>query len=702
MTSVWWGKEHRELDTVEAAAQGANAPADSTAAQPVLLPAEARRIREDIRRRRPHYTPEWSDPADVDAGGALAQLFAELMVPVRRRLNRLPEKSLVDFLRVAGIEPHPAQPAHAMVEFAMAPSATESTVVPRGFQLGATAADGSSDLVVFETQDDMVATPAVIEALSIQAGSAISDVKGSNDDPGGAFRPFGSRPRIGNALVIGLGNANTPPPSPTISLGIQVAPKPGRPNPVAHGGTLPAPPPSVHVLRWEALVDARFEPVEVLGDETRNLSRSGVVVLRLPLGWTPAVFEGDETPRFWLRLQLIHGRVDEPPVLSSLRPNMVAVRAVRTIRNEVLEAIGPVEPGADAGSQAADIFRPPVAGRQYQMRLRNTPVVPESVQIEIDATPLNDQAEPVVRWAEVTNLLDAGPDDHVFVLDPSSGMITFGDGTRGAAVPPGFRNVRAIRYETGGGTAGAVDANGIKTLLNSAAFVTGATNPWPASGGTDSEPRDETIRRGAEEIRARNRAVTITDYALMARRAAGAEVRRAHAIPAFHASLPRRSAAGVVTVFIVPPQPEVGLPIPDEAELTAVSRFLSKHVAPAGVEVVAAAPRYRFVRTEVGFVPDPAADPGGIVRGLIETLDRYLNPLTGGDDGQGWPFGAPLRFSVLMRRLLSSVPGVSAIPRLRLIVDGVPQRRCGDVALQRGELFWPEGHSVIPESGERG
>ena len=106
------------------------------------------------------------------------------------------------------------------------------------------------------------------------------------------------------------------------------------------------------------------------------------------------------------------------------------------------------------------------------------------------------------RWQEVDSLSSYGPDDRVFKgVDYATGVVTFGDGTHGARVPDGFRNVRAARYRVGGGADGAVAAAAVTAPLTSVGFVTAVSNPYPASGGTDTEPDSRAVLRGAEELR---------------------------------------------------------------------------------------------------------------------------------------------------------------------------------------------------------
>jgi hypothetical protein len=215
----------------------------------------------------------------------------------------------------------------------------------------------------------------------------------------------------------------------------------------------------------------------------------------------------------------------------------------------------------------------------------------------------------------------------------------------------------------------------------------------------DQEALASTYLRGPQEIRARNRAVAPSDYELMALRAPGAQVVRAHAVPAFHPAYPGLPVPGVVGVYVVPPDRGEGPPTPDEATLRAVAEFLAGSVAPAGVEVVAAAPFYHSVRAEVGVVIDPAADQGDTVRRLGKALDDYVDPIVGGEDGEGWPFGGLLRYSPLLRRLVTGVEGVRAITRLTLVVDGARLPACSDFQPRPNALFWPAPHEIVPVEG---
>ena len=58
-------------------------------------------------------------------------------------------------------------------------------------------------------------------------------------------------------------------------------------------------------------------------------------------------------------------------------------------------------------------------------------------------------------WIRAQSLLDAGPDDPVYVLDQETGAVTFGDGVFGRKPPVGDGNI-SIAYRYGGGASGSI------------------------------------------------------------------------------------------------------------------------------------------------------------------------------------------------------------------------------------------------------
>jgi hypothetical protein len=173
-------------------------------------------------------------------------------------------------------------------------------------------------------------------------------------------------------------------------------------------------------------------------------------------------------------------------------------------------------------------------------------------------------------------------------------------------------------------------------------------------------------------------------------------VARAHGVPGLHPEFAGKPIPGVVGVLVVPPADESGEPpVPTAATLQAVADFLTREVAPVGVTVVAAPAQFRQVVVEAWVALDPDLERAGVLSRAGDAVTTYLDPLRGGDNGAGWPFGGALRHTSLVRRLLS-VDGVLAVSQLSLTVDGIRLPPCADHAIPPNTLVWPRRPLLIP------
>jgi predicted phage baseplate assembly protein len=686
---AWWGRQAGGTPQIVAGPS-------PVGEQPELLDATAQAVRAALVARITGFTPDWRildrpDPGDEvrrsDFGVALVRLFGTLAEPVLQRANRLPEKAVVEYLRIAGVLSRPATAAQALVQFTVASAAGGSVSVPAGFQIGAAPAGGQGDQVVFETDRAIVATPSTIIAAAVEEGAAITAVNLG----GSPFAPFGAQPGTGNALWVGLSVLpGVAAPSPSLALAVIAAAPSGAPAPADNGGTGSLDAPPAPLLAWEVLDgDRGLVPAALSRDETAGLQRTGIVEINLP-AWSPAQPPAPALPvALWLRARLLQGSYPAVPELSDLQANMARATALRTIRNEILQRLPDDQDG------------------RAQLTLSQRPVVPGSVQLVVSGDTgdslfgIDTGATAPPPWTEVDSLAAYGPTARVFTLDPQSGLLTFGDGTNGLRLPDGFQNVSASVYRAGGGAAGSVAAGAISAMLSSVRFVSAVTNPYPASGGTDAELEQQTVLRGGQDVQAGGRAVAPGDYAVLAMRSPGANVARAHAIGGFHPSYPGRRIPGIVGVLVVPPADTAhtasGPPLPTGEELRAVADYLSSQAAPAGIDIVTAAPHYHTVALTAWLVLDPARDQADTLQAAGLALDAYLDPIGGGDGNQGWPFGGTLVHTALVRRLLD-VPGVMAVPQLAIVFDGLRLPPCTDQPIRPDALVFPARHELLPVS----
>jgi hypothetical protein len=81
-------------------------------------------------------------------------------------------------------------------------------------------------------------------------------------------------------------------------------------------------------------------------------------------------------------------------------------------------------------------------------------------------------------------------------------------------------------------------------------------------------------------------------------------------------------------------------------------------------------------------------DPSQVREQIKQRLQHFLDPLTGGDEQQGWPFGEPLRPSVLLResqRGLGEAGDVLSVS-IKLLDTDAAAEDCSDVRLGAHEL----------------
>src|SRR5437660_12867049 len=82
---------------------------------PILDDRSYQQLRDELVRRIPAYTPEWTDFNASDPGVTLIELFSFLGENLLFRFNQIPEATQLAFLRLLDIPLRPAQPARALI-----------------------------------------------------------------------------------------------------------------------------------------------------------------------------------------------------------------------------------------------------------------------------------------------------------------------------------------------------------------------------------------------------------------------------------------------------------------------------------------------------------------------------------------------------------------------------------------------------------
>jgi hypothetical protein len=101
----------------------------------------------------PTYAPTWTDHNLSDPGIILIELFAWMVEGMIFRLNRVPDKNLVEFLNFIGVTRDPATPASTYLTYRLATDG-DPLVVPKGHQVS-TPQTEENEVVIFETDQSL-------------------------------------------------------------------------------------------------------------------------------------------------------------------------------------------------------------------------------------------------------------------------------------------------------------------------------------------------------------------------------------------------------------------------------------------------------------------------------------------------------------------------------------------------------------------
>ncbi len=364
--------------------------------------------------------------------------------------------------------------------------------------------------------------------------------------------------------------------------------------------------------------------------------------------------EYDEAPapyeQVWIRARL-EGLPDEPPQVSRFALNTVAATAAVTRVEEIV--------GSSNG-------RP-----NQTFTLSKSPILIDSKtdqpHLELEIVPLQGKPETwqVVDDFYVKDRDDKGRDRAVFRMESETGTLIFGDGEH-SRIPVAGAEIIARSYRYGGGAVGNAGPDSITALRTALPDVDSVTNIRAAAGGADAETLDEVKLRAPHDLRHRERAVTSTDFADLAMQTPGVPIQRAFALPLTWADATTQpptlipNTPGAVTVVILPENKKQANPQPTKDQLRLVCAHLNGRRL-ITTELYVVGPRYlELENLKVEVSVGRQFDLKAVQEAIYDKLLTYFDPLQGGEDGCGWPFGQDIFFGNVYRQLLS-IEGVRRV-----------------------------------------
>ncbi|UUN30796.1 putative baseplate assembly protein [Streptomyces sp. FIT100] len=565
--------------------------------------------------RPPPLIPFIDDPA---ARPPFARLFSEILAPLARNYNLLPDAALRLFADELGENLPLSAPALADIMVDMAPSLDQVVTLPPGTAFATSSSEGANP-VVFSTLAERVLESACLLTAGILPTSA--DTKGTAQ-----FVPIAHDLPVETAHCV-LFVLSRPLPGMTCLV------------------TLPTDIPDSASMHWEAWQSGEWVSC---GTSLSAAPKSAEFAVPVPPSHSPYDFPatGEHPPA--PGAGLLRCSADSPFTLLGeagvrCRGSVTAVQG-ELVHDEIL--------GRSDGTPAQQFpLRQPISTTYLR------PLV-ESVQ---DAH--------VERWTMVDSFAASGPLDRHFMVNAATSRIAFSpDPQRGGTPPPGA-TLRIPSYHCGGGAAGNVPGRSISILQTPRPEITGVFNPYAAIGGT--EPRD-THR----SYTARRRPVLLTGASATAQEcedlalSSGLGIARALCAPTAAGS-----QAAAVKLYVLPTaQPDtLGrltedqlTPSPDAVD--AIRRDLGPRL-PTGADIIVTRFPLMEISTAVTVRAEQWASPQErktLARDACLALYRYFSPLPGaGPSGDGWPVGQSAQNSDIHRALLD-VPNIDGVTRAEL------------------------------------
>jgi predicted phage baseplate assembly protein len=629
---------------------------------------------DDAKRLVQQRCPEWTDHNVSDPGVTMIELFAWMTDQLVYRLNRVPDRNYVKFLELIGVSLYPPTSARTPVTFWLSAPQPDVVRIAATTQVG-TVRTESDPAIVFGTVEDLAIIPSSLTQLgSMVDGTTYRDHWTALDKRTGIYC-FHEVPQPGDALYVGLSEAV---PANAIRLRFRAD--------IEGVGVDPTNPP----LAWEAWTGGDWEPCELDSDSTGGLNRDGDVVIHVPKGHTASLIAKQRAG--WIRARVTVPAEGQPAYSAS--PNIKGLEVI-TIGGTVDAVNAELVREEDLGEAEG------VSGQRF--RLKRGPLVPGDRPAVLEVSGPEGWEE----WTQVGDFAESGPEDRHFVIDMNAGEIRLGPAVRlddgmlrgYGAVPPKGAKIRIREYHTGGGRKGNVSPRAISVLKSSIPFVSRVENRRPARGGVDGEDIENAKLRGPIRLRARGRAVTAEDYEQIARDAAP-QIARVRAVAAGDGA-----EAGSVRVLVVPSAVATQgrlrfdqLVLAEDTLQRITDRLEESRVI--GTRAIVEPPVYRGITVVARLRPRPRANPARLQEEALQALYEYFNPITGGPDGTGWPFGRSINIGEVYS-VLQALRGTEVVEDARLFgadpvtgQRGAPTQR---LEVETHALVFSYEHQVLVE-----
>ncbi|MCA9963107.1 MAG: putative baseplate assembly protein [Anaerolineales bacterium] len=662
-------------------------------------PIDIRRFQDivdEAKKKIPAYFDGWTDHNVSDPGVTFIELFAWMTEMILYQTNQMPDRHYLNIMKLLGIPLKGPETSHAPITFWLSEPQPDRVIIPKATEVATTQTESVAS-IIFNTNEDLVIEPPQWAAAFV--------LQGEHGEEGVLSRGkvIESNKFVGESELLEI----FPLLPPNGQSGLYV----GFKNDLSHHllefhveCDQPEGEAGYRAFMWETAVSHnKWQPCELDEDKTADFNHSGRMTIHIP-EMSRQRFNGQDA--YWVRVR--------PRQQSELEPGAKQFQNSPKLLSFTVDSRGGTVPASHGEYRLEELLGQSDGTPGQTFYLQAPPVLMPLLGNEQVAV-VTKQNERTL-WEYVSDFSKSQLQDRHFTLDSQTGELRFGpaivrhqaekqdpaiSGQREVqtvmryygAVPPREAMIYFTGYRTGGGHKGNVKKGALNTLKTSIPFVNKVSNRERAINGKDHESLDESKIHAPRLLQARGRAVTATDFEYFALQAPQSNVARVHCFQPTPKDMGTSHVRpGEVHLLVVPkvnatPGDRLTL---EQLQVTSEQKeVVLQHLEPyrmLTMRVDVSEPDYVWVAVDVALIDNPIYKRSAAHRRVLERLNSFLNPVFGGHEGKGWPFGQDL-YEADIYMVLRELPEVLAVRNVALRRAQPTTGQPFDEAVKRLEVY---------------
>lgn len=243
-----------------------------------------------------------------------------------------------------------------------------------------------------------------------------------------------------------------------------------------------------------------------------------------------------------------------------------------------------------------------------------------------------------VKWEEAEELFTSSKLERHYALDKNQGRIFFSNQRKRNEIEKAGKLEVRVDYAVGGGMEGNLEKGSITRLEKSIGFINYIDNPEITFGGCNQETLEQAMRRSADLLKHRNRAVTKSDYEKLAQEV-NCNITKVKCFSNYNVY--GEKEYGKITLVVL--QNHF---LESKKHFDFLRRQIREHIEPCMDSNVREMEHFEIIQP-VFIALDIKVDVivesfHMVLRGktqIEKKLKEFLDPMTGNFDGEGWNIG---------------------------------------------------------------